>query len=441
MRDCSEFENSISIINKFITEIDKIIHSRAFNTTENEEDEDIDININHHEPIKLDELSLASISLISGFLPFEDLLKFEKINKRIFIGSRSPLSLQKLDEYTFLDCIKYSNHYKCMYNWFRLRNIKSVTIDVDYVYYELYDDDEEPKRNENNVKFRHLPIWNSIEKLSLTADWHPKEIDDLFKAKDIFKNLQFLSWKQEEYNGEPIDKDKSFILPQLKGCDFYVDYDGPSVNQLDTEKFESYHGIHYDLDALHRNNKAQQLRELCLRGDDMDINDEIGDNVHSDFRDLRRLNIDFNDMKAYKPIMMDLLNGNIDTLEYVGVKCDCDKAYDKGLQIVMEIFSDCLKNKHKSKLKIRITASTKIQKINNIDFINLIETLSKMTDNFMLILIIPGIYEELDEKIKSDDKYLINTDKNNKGYCYISNKGCTLCGYSENWIMTCKNCE
>ena len=209
MRDCSEFENNISIINTFITKIDKIIHSRAFDMAETEEDEDIDININQHEPIKLDELSLPSISLISGFLPMKDLLKFEKTNKRIFIGSRSPLSLQKLDEDTFLECIKYSNQKRCMYNWFRLRNIKSVTINPERVYDELYynEDGEELKPNENDIEYRNLPIWNSIEKLSFTEHWDKTQIDDIFKAKDNFKHLQFLSWRQEEYDGEPIDKD------------------------------------------------------------------------------------------------------------------------------------------------------------------------------------------------------------------------------------------
>ena len=44
MKKCSEFEDNISIINKFITNIDKIIQSRKpYRKAENEDEEDIDM--------------------------------------------------------------------------------------------------------------------------------------------------------------------------------------------------------------------------------------------------------------------------------------------------------------------------------------------------------------------------------------------------------------
>ena len=63
----------------------------------------------------------------------------------------------------------------------------------------------------------------------------------------------------------------------------------------------------------------------------------------------------------------------------------------------------------------------------------------KRVDNFMLILEIRGIMNLLYE-IKGDDKYLMNIDKNNKEYCYISNKGCTICGYQERMMLECDSC-
>ena len=85
----------------------------------------------------------------------------------IFIGSRSPPSLPKLDERTFTECMYYSAQNASIYNWFRFKNIKSVTIspiDAEHHYYSC-DVDCCPIRDEDEMEFRHLPIWNSLYKL------------------------------------------------------------------------------------------------------------------------------------------------------------------------------------------------------------------------------------------------------------------------------------
>ena len=58
----------------------------------------------------------------------------------------------------------------------------------------------------------------------------------------------------------------------------------------------------------------------------------------------------------------------------------------------------------------------------------------------MLILNIKHIYKELKDKL-INNKCSVKTDIDNNGYCYISNEKCSICGYNENWLMKCQNCE
>eukprot|EP01083_Nonionella_stella_P307455 1080582_1 len=51
--------------------------------------------------INLDDLPMVMISSISSFLDFKDTLKFEKTNRNIFIGTRSPISIKSLDDSSF----------------------------------------------------------------------------------------------------------------------------------------------------------------------------------------------------------------------------------------------------------------------------------------------------------------------------------------------------
>ena len=51
-------------------------------------------------------------------------------------------------------------------DWFRFKNIKSVTLSPSDVYDQCYDGDDDPIRNEDKMEFKHLPIWKSLDKLS-----------------------------------------------------------------------------------------------------------------------------------------------------------------------------------------------------------------------------------------------------------------------------------
>ena len=127
---------------------------------------------------------------------------------------------------------------------------------------------------------------------------------------------------------------------------------------------------------------------------------------------------------------------------HVSIDIDCNEDFvDRGLSNVLNILSDCLKNKCKSRLKIRIKIRKQINLLqDHIVLVSmLMSCLTTTVDNFMLIFIVPGIFAKVEDEYKDNDDFMINTDK--KGYCYISNRGCTLCGYNENWLMKCHICD
>ena len=106
---------------------------------------------------------------------------------------------------------------------------------------------------------------------------------------------------------------------------------------------KSFHGWYYGLNALNRHNKAQQLEELCL----IDTRWIGGGTFFTGFGNLRRLNMDFKDIESYTPIMHILICRNIDTLEYIGIKCSCAQYEDEGLPVALQILHDSINQDEK----------------------------------------------------------------------------------------------
>ena len=290
----------------------------------------------------------------------------------------------------------------------------------------------------------HLPIWKNITKLTFTNEWDNKIIDHIMSNKTYLQNLQYLIWHADD---EYFTKDTSLRLAQLHGYAETVKEDGYVTQNLDKEKFKSFHGWCVDLAALHEKEKAHQLQELCLfdprskliLDEDEFLAKQCG-NLYSGFKNLKRLNIGFSDIITYKPIIIDLFTSNIDTLEYIGINCPWKiRVGGQESQYVLTTLMECINKTHKSNFKIRITGN-EIGDCLISDIITLSDILSKQTENFMIILNINHIYKELNDKL-INNKLLVKTDIDDNGYCYISNKECLICGYNENWSMKCQNCE
>eukprot|EP01084_Bolivina_argentea_P262410 443730_1 len=75
-------------------------------------------------PTKIDELPFVMISEITSFLPFNDLKSFEICNRSIFIGTRSPISLNKLPlQYSrqLITYLKNNNNKMQYFHWHRFK--------------------------------------------------------------------------------------------------------------------------------------------------------------------------------------------------------------------------------------------------------------------------------------------------------------------------------
>ena len=70
----------------------------------------------------------------------------------------------------------------------------------------------------------------------------------------------------------------------------------------------------------------------------------------------------------------------------------------------------------------------------NIDTLECIAIECNQDGEWMIILEIDGIIDGLKSKM-----YVVNTDQD--GFAYISNKDCRICGYQENWLMKCVECD
>eukprot|EP01083_Nonionella_stella_P025059 69040_1 len=109
------------------SQIETIISSRANKPSSNESLEE---NSKVPHQIHLDDLPMVMLSYIASFLNLKETLHFEKTNRDIFIGTRSPISLKTLEGKAFSNCLSYSNDHSRLYNFYRFRCIQQLTIDA-----------------------------------------------------------------------------------------------------------------------------------------------------------------------------------------------------------------------------------------------------------------------------------------------------------------------
>lgn len=440
MKNSRSFEDNIATMKDMITRADEIIQERNVPSAEHDGDKDNDTN--YHKVIKVDELPLPLISSISGFLPFDDVLNFEKSNKRIFIGTRSPLSLQKLDVPASTDCMEYSADNRCIYNWFRFRNIKEI-----YLIHH---------RNEKDMEFKHLPICNTVNTLHFFTSRCMKFQRYIIENLQCYSNITYLDWDIEA-DADIIElfREQSLTLKHLKGYSGDVDGCGFIVDALDENEFKSYHGDYLSLELLYNGNKSQQLEELCIKDTDTTLFKMANDfvEVFSTLNDLKRLNMNvLADDDEYYEYFETMMTNTIDTLEFIGLQLNaCQQTNrDEALSKALSILSDCMQNQHKSRLKITIDAlfDDDIDEITQDHVLEgvseLLDVLVKAVDDFMIIFRLSaetsaGFYLAIQDEHETDDRFVIDYMNIDEVYdrCCISNKECTICGYNENWSMKC----
>eukprot|EP01083_Nonionella_stella_P141171 434426_1 len=444
--------------------IQKIIDSRDSKPSVDTEEQNTITN--------LDDLPMVMISSVSSFLNLEDTIRFERTNRTIFIGTRSPISLKSLDAIAFTNCIRYSNNHSCLYNFYRFRYIQQLTIDADVI-----DLCENPWRIITNSNLSVLPIWNRLTTLSLINQgefmqnrhrFRSTIMDNLDPCEVELTNIHTVKWQGGDRDTDiPMDMFPSIRYlhldydvhqrpaPRLHGFDF-SQLRGLSIGNRDIVNYETVvHEACGALESFHlkhkrgpfnvfgEQNQFDCLKELCL----VFINKgfESMDALHvENFSNLHRIHCNMsNELKPnddFKTLMEALLS--VRSLNYLSVRCGYDM-----LSMMFQMIQSALIGQSKESVKIKIDCrddllsgdEARIEVIQR-NILDLVSTLDKISNHFMLICYIPSICDILSDKSNLDesDKYLLLTNECYK--MYISNKECNMNGYDEKWIMDCFHC-
>eukprot|EP01083_Nonionella_stella_P091485 255798_1 len=463
-------------IHIMICQIQKIIDSRSKLVQDEQQN-----NIN------LDDLPLVMISSISSFLDLKDTLKFEKTNRNIFIGTRSPISRQSLDAKPFTHCLSYSNAHSFTYNFYRFRCVQQLTIDTNDMMYEFYDYDEaregfKEKENCYVDDINMLPIWDRLTTLSLINNEHVQydDVPPIFDmlSDSIFDNITTLTWHaNEDLRAESEMSEIAIIdnnmFPSLRylhlecflNSDFMFDSSalkGLSITYSQREfcqgfihracnTLESLHLKSFSSDVLRlfsKQNKFVCLKELCIN---QQTQTDIGfvNEVHAqNVSNLQRFHCTIpHGMKSkdeLKALMHLLLS--VRSLNYVSVHCEYDMLLNTFQIIQSALNGQVQQNKDSIKIEIvcdkRFKAASGEEAKMQSNIVDLVRILDRISKHFMLICriyrISKGVLKHKDQ-LDKNGAYLFQTHGKHK-VC-ISNRKCNINGYHEKWIMNCCCCN
>ena len=433
MKNPSQFENTVINIEQMICQINDLIHLRKENKKSQE---------SQFKCKQLDALPLPLISNISSFLNLIELLSFELVNKSIIIGTRTPIVPQTMNSFTFQRCLSFSNDYKCIYNWYRFKDIQMIQIPLQTIFNEYYTDEDgdvNSLKGRDITLFRRLPIFYNIKQLALISDDSKGEyysrwlFGNLLKKQNIFSSLKYLSTEDSDTTQNLIH-----LLPQLHGYGVEADcLERKIAETFCIDKFKSFHGGCTDIDLL---KQYSEIQEMCLLLFDYLV---LHFFVHLReillFYDywpkLKRIciRLDKPPIKPLPPNYPYIFLGYVECLE---IKCgnhDILK-FMLNLLVKVHVFNDTMN------IKIRISSCGDFIDEEIVDLIyRFINQLYKEFHHFMLSLLIKDVNNSLLD-IQNNNDYLVNSDDTN-GYCYISNNECLLSGYRDKWLMRCCKCE
>eukprot|EP01084_Bolivina_argentea_P308414 533302_1 len=471
----NQFQNSVTMhqwqnnilprLDIIKNKVDDIIDSRS-------DSDDIYIqNIQQQNSVALDDLPFVLISSISSYLTLKETLSFEKVNRCIFIGTRSPISMKTMAGKDFTKCVEYSNINECLYNFYRFNSIKQLTINVNDMIDEFYDYNE--YRDEYNEKtycfidnVSTIPIYNNLQILSIKNDetvmlgtdacfieelntgllsnittfrWDGDAYCDHISLKNSFRNLYFLELYTTDIVLDMVDN--MFDVSKLRGLSIKPNADDyqPIISRI-CNKLESFHCNMQrdDQMLLTSQNKFLMLKELCLVSCPSFNHELINVFLEQNLDSLEKIHWDIgnvtNSDSDYRMYMQKLLSVN--SLNYISIKCE---GY-KQLIMVFDILKNALKDKHKLAMKIRIVRDQIIRRNAQGEevgrhILKLANCLDKVVNNFMLICHIKRCKIDL---TGVENKYLVHDYLQG---LVVLNKECNINGYRQKWIMNCNRCN
>eukprot|EP01084_Bolivina_argentea_P262541 444013_1 len=250
-------ENKMKNVNTMNDIIKTITSSRCIKSNENI-DEDINNNTNSDEEyrnMKLDQLPEVIFHEISSYLHFSEALNFEKLNRTIFIGSRSSTRpIHSLNHFEFTKLVKYYHENDAVP---KTRLFKSITINAE----DVYDEDNSECLLHDFDQFA-AELFENIE--SLTIQTEVGNLSNEFAT--VIHHLQFLT----------LSNIKTFRL--FAECESLYEYDLQMIklimnNANNIEHFEC--NMWFNIEDAYTQDDfkfVSKLSGLCIRDEEYDSN-------------------------------------------------------------------------------------------------------------------------------------------------------------------------
>eukprot|EP01084_Bolivina_argentea_P275587 470032_1 len=434
----------------------------------------------------MDTLPNVLISSISSFLTFTDILNLEKCNRSIFIGTRSPISIQKIDSITIGRCIKYSDEYQRESNWNRFKSITEISINIHdcfefkqdsaYDYYDYVGADYQKLTPIHQHKLKHLPIWSNLKTLNIywdTNNWEYNAHSDYVKVFSDFmldlKTCDISNVSKVCAKADLLSDENEFadinefldIFPSLQYVDFAlippnnfgfkhlkwplrikgmaVDRDDIILsNVLKTntmlESFYKPNGFVIPIDA-----QLNNLKEISLRDA---VKSDIDMLLSKDLKYLQRIYLKYrrrsgDDIKTDEIKSIELLY-KLKSLNCIHICGDNDIVHLM-IKILCNVFNDNKNVLGNRCIKIKFEKYGILTKEITECLLNLVNILNKNVSHFMIIWVICDdlnfnsslVFKDMIEKQK--EHLTIDWIKHSK--FVISNKGCNISGYKERWLL------
>eukprot|EP01084_Bolivina_argentea_P164504 286006_1 len=381
----SEFNTTISKLKTFNEEISKIVSLRESKPPDNKSKPK-----SKSKSIQFDDLPSIMISEIASFLPFDDLKSIELSNRSIFIGTRSPISLNQLSPQYSSKLISYLTENQSENDYFffhRFQSIKTLTLNISNFY-----DDDDYDWSEYNYKLNRLPLFPQLNHLNIAMDkdcHEEKYIDEPFMQHlKLFlanHNIEIACFDFIDYDSintvlsyipklqfveipavdpdvyacidEELNQEFVYSLPkQMKAISIYYGYYNETINMPNNIK--SLH-LSWKYNYANPNCKFNDLEEICLFEPS---EEQFSFFANQNLQKLRRIHICDDPNYSYiidnrQKIQESMrIIFSAPNIEYISLKMDLE-TYNI-FNMIQNIFSQ---NRKKKSIKIRleITKQTK----------------------------------------------------------------------------------
>eukprot|EP01084_Bolivina_argentea_P188690 324745_1 len=359
---------------------------------------------NENENITLDNIPSVLLSEISSYLIFDDKIKFEQVNRLIFIGVRfNKLPLYHLSDTNFLDLVEYGKENDNIINKYisSMQIFNSLTIDQS----TIMDWDEERAwttgldRDEADLlyEFNYFELFDYITALEITMDynWDLNIIwSHLFERRNLqnLKSLKIFGHYERYTNSmkhdpfriyqltdkitlEYIEISGCLIDMQISGwrnwdCQFISSLKGFAINNMCGiqeevnnvmtsvcksfgNNFESFHkGCNLKIPNT-INGKLNNLKEICYSLNSNTFENDIKILLNQNLNQLKRIYFGAFGLEIEKQLMELFFSKIVNNVNYIGLSIEYTETIDN-LCIQMDMLIKALENVRKNKLKIRI---------------------------------------------------------------------------------------